>query len=29
AHSWVLTISAICFFLLTVFVWFSFPKKVN
>ncbi|MFU0510301.1 hypothetical protein ACMZ47_11715, partial [Acinetobacter baumannii] len=27
--SWVLTISAICFFLLTVFVWFSFPKKVN
>jgi DHA2 family multidrug resistance protein-like MFS transporter len=29
AHSWVLTISAICFFLLTVFVWFSFPKKVS
>lgn len=29
AHSWVLTLSAICFFLLTVFVWFSFPKKVN
>ena len=28
AH-WVLTLSAICFFLLTVFVWFSFPKKIN
>ncbi|WP_408698630.1 hypothetical protein, partial [Acinetobacter baumannii] len=24
-----LTISAICFFLLTVFVWLSFPNKVN